>query len=133
MASPTMVDNCEDKRDPYVENKAWFAKYHKSCRKDVEQAFGVLQLSFTIVRYPALQWLTAPTKTTRKEYTHLDLELTAVFYSILDQGNQNFFFKSRRKWQKKTRSTLPVAEHASMIPCEQITDAKAQKQGRALL
>jgi hypothetical protein len=39
----------------YLENKVWSAKCQESCKKDVEQAFGVLWQRFGIVRYLALQ------------------------------------------------------------------------------
>jgi hypothetical protein len=45
-------------RDPFTKKKSWFAKRHESCKKDIEQAFGVLQSRFAIVRYLAFQWST---------------------------------------------------------------------------
>jgi hypothetical protein len=36
--------------------KAWFAKMQETARKDVERAFGLVQVRYAIVRYPALTW-----------------------------------------------------------------------------
>ena len=33
--------------------KSFFVKVQEACRKDVEQAFGVLQSRFAVIRYPA--------------------------------------------------------------------------------
>nr|XP_020168165.1 uncharacterized protein LOC109753636 [Aegilops tauschii subsp. strangulata]XP_040260173.1 uncharacterized protein LOC109753636 [Aegilops tauschii subsp. strangulata]XP_040260174.1 uncharacterized protein LOC109753636 [Aegilops tauschii subsp. strangulata]XP_040260175.1 uncharacterized protein LOC109753636 [Aegilops tauschii subsp. strangulata]XP_040260176.1 uncharacterized protein LOC109753636 [Aegilops tauschii subsp. strangulata]XP_040260177.1 uncharacterized protein LOC109753636 [Aegilop len=35
---------------------SYFAKCQEACRKDIEQAFGVLQSRFVVVRYPAQTW-----------------------------------------------------------------------------
>jgi hypothetical protein len=39
---------------PRGQQNCHFAERQESCRKDVEQTFGVLQAQFAIVRYPAL-------------------------------------------------------------------------------
>ncbi|XP_075499908.1 uncharacterized protein LOC142538477 [Primulina tabacum] len=42
--------------DPHGPKKKYFAMKQKSCRKDVERAFGVLQSRFAIVASPARSW-----------------------------------------------------------------------------
>jgi hypothetical protein len=41
---------------PCIEKKSHFVKCKEAFRKDVKQAFGVLQHRFAIVRYSALTW-----------------------------------------------------------------------------
>jgi hypothetical protein len=43
-------------RDPIEEKYGWFTKEQEACRKDVEQAFGVLQSHWAIIRHPAKAW-----------------------------------------------------------------------------
>ena len=45
----TLVQTIHDPRGP---KKQYFAMKQESCRKDVERAFGVLQLRFAIVQGP---------------------------------------------------------------------------------
>jgi hypothetical protein len=41
---------------PSGQKNCHFASRQEACRKDVERAFGVLQVQFVIIRYPALSW-----------------------------------------------------------------------------
>jgi hypothetical protein len=43
-------------RDPKEEKYSLFVKQQETCRKDVEQAFGVLQSRWAIIRHSAKQW-----------------------------------------------------------------------------
>jgi hypothetical protein len=41
---------------PQSDKRSYFAKRQESCRKDVERAFGVLQMKWGIIRQPARSW-----------------------------------------------------------------------------
>ncbi|KAJ8772095.1 hypothetical protein K2173_027272 [Erythroxylum novogranatense] len=49
----TLVQTIHDPRGP---KKKLFAKMQEACRKDVERAFGVLQLRFAIIKGPTRFW-----------------------------------------------------------------------------
>jgi hypothetical protein len=46
--------------EPTSAKKSWFSKCQEAARKDVEQAFGVFQTCFVVVRYPTLTGSESP-------------------------------------------------------------------------
>ena len=49
----TLVQSISNPQGP---KRQYFAMMQEACRKDVERAFGVLQLRFTIIKRPACYW-----------------------------------------------------------------------------
>jgi hypothetical protein len=56
MVSTPLGYLCEDSVQPADEKYKRFAKEQEAARKDVERAFGVLQLRWAIVWYTARTW-----------------------------------------------------------------------------